>query len=282
MKKIFLVFFIVLILVVGTIIWNHNNNKNKYEVLINDYMVDLASKKKETTCFYGVKYFGKNYEYVYAWVAEQCYYVSGNKMFIDSSSSKAYRFYHERDVIKSFENPEDGEKYEESMEELFPLIVRKKMSAYSSTEDQKLFDGLAEQAKKHFNLSEFTYDSNVENPIYGDITKIKVKKSKIKKLLTLNERAIYGPKNNVLLYDKNDNEHELKEALENDIFNLDQIEDYLVIESESKNIQVEEIKDGDIAIYKSDDYTVIACHTKDNDDFYFGDKSLEYKESYCK
>lgn len=282
MKKIFLVFFIVLILVVGAIIWNHNNNKEKYEKLINEYMVDLASKKKETTCFYGVKYFGKNYENVYAWVVEQCYYASNDKIVKDSGSSMAYRFYHENDVIKSYENPEDGDNYEKSMEELFPVIVRNKMANYSSKETPKISDDLDALAKKHFNLSDITYESNVENPTYGDITEIKVKKSKVKKLLTLNERVIYGPKNNVFLYDKNSLEHELIDSLENDVFNLEQIEEYLIFESENGNIIVETLEDGISSIYKGEDYTVIACHTSDNNNIYFGDKTLEYKESYCK
>lgn len=282
MKKIFLVFFIVLILVVGAIIWNHNNNKEKYEKLINEYMVDLASKKKETTCFYGVKYFGKNYENVYAWVVEQCYYASNDKIVKDSGSSMAYRFYHENDVIKSYENPEDGDNYEKSMEELFPVIVRNKMANYSSKETPKISDDLDALAKKHFNLSDITYESNVENPTYGDITEIKVKKSKVKKLLTLNERVIYGPKNNVFLYDKNSTEHELIDSLENDVFNLEQIEEYLIFESENGNIIVETLEDGISSIYKGEDYTVIACHTSANNNIYFGDKTLEYKESYCK
>ncbi len=282
MKKIFLVFFIVLILVVGAIIWNHNNNKEKYEKLINEYMVDLASKQKETTCFYGVKYFGKNYEHVYAWVTEQCYYASNNKIIKDSGSSMAYRFYQENDVIKSFENPEDGDNYEKSMEELFPVIVRNKMSNYSSNKTQESLDNLDELAKKHFNLSDITYESNVENPTYGDITDIKVQKAKIKKLLTLHNREIYGPKNKVFLYDKNNAEHELIDSLKNDVFNLEQIEDYLAYESDNGNIQVEDLEDGSSSIYKSEDYTVIICHISDNNNIYFGDKSLEYKESYCK
>ncbi|MDE6142093.1 MAG: hypothetical protein K2G03_05775, partial [Bacilli bacterium] len=256
MKKIFLIFFIILVLVVGVIIWNHNNNKEKYEKIISDYMTDLASKEKETTCFYGVKYFGKNYEHVYAWVVEQCYYESENKIVIESGSSMAYRFYQEEDVIKYFENPEDGDEYEKSMEELFPVIVRNKMSNYSSNDVSKIFDQLDEKAQKYFNINEFTYESNVENISIGDITKINVEKGKIKKLITLNSRAVYGPKERVTLYDKNNEEHELYEALDNNIFNLRQIEDYLRIESENGNIKVEEIADG-ISSYKAEDYTII-------------------------
>lgn len=283
MKKIFLVFFIVLFIVIGVIIWNHNNNKEKYEKIINDYMVDLASKQKETTCFYDVKYFGKNYEYIYTWVVEQCYYASENKIVKESGSSMAYRFYQEYDVIKSFENPEDVDNYEKSMEELFPVIVRTKMSAYSSKQVQKSFDELDAKAKKHFNLNEFTLESNVENLAIGDINKISVKSGKIKKLLTLNSRAIYGIKNGVTLFDKNNDEYELKDALDTEIFNLEQIEEYLSIESKNGNVTVEKLKDGGTSIYKGKDYTVIACHTSDgNNDLYFGDETLKYKESYCK
>lgn len=283
MKKIFLVFFIIIIIVVGAIIWNHNDNKEKYEVIINDYMVDLASKQKDTTCFYGVKYFGKNYEHVYAWVAEQCYYESENKIVKDSGSSMAYRFYQEEGVIKSFENPKEGEEYQKSMEELFPVIVRNKMSKYSSNDVQKVFDELDVKAQKHFKLNEFTFESNVENISIGDITKISVKSGKLKKLITLNSRAVYGPKNGVTLYDKNNESHDLYEALDTDIFNLRQIEDYLKMESENGHLKVEQLKDGGTSIYKSDTFTVIACHTLDgNNDIYFGNESLKYKESYCK
>ncbi len=283
MKKIFLTFFIILILVVGAIIRNHSNNKEKYEKIINDYMVDLASKQKETTCFYGVKYFGKNYEHIYAWVAEQCYYTTDAKIVKESGSSMAYRFYQEDDVIKSFENPEDGERYEKSMEELFPVIVRKKMSSYSNSSIAKVFDELDARAQKHFNLSEFTLDDNVENLSIGDITKINVKKGKIKKLLTFNDRSIYGSKNNITLYDKEDNEYELIKALDSDLFNIQQIFDYLTYETEKGNVTVETLKDGGTSIYSGKDYTVIVCHTlDDNNDIYFGDSSLKYKESYCK
>ena len=283
MKKIFLTFFIILILVVGAIIRNHSKNKEKYEKIINDYMVDLASKQKETTCFYGVKYFGKNYEHIYAWVAEQCYYTTDAKIVKESGSSMAYRFYQEDDVIKSFENPEDGERYEKSMEELFPVIVRKKMSSYSNSSIAKVFDELDARAQKHFNLSEFTLDDNVENLSIGDITKINVKKGKIKKLLTFNDRSIYGSKNNITLYDKEDNEYELIKALDSDLFNIQQIFDYLTYETEKGNVTVETLKDGGTSIYSGKDYTVIVCHTlDDNNDIYFGDSSLKYKESYCK
>lgn len=246
-------------------------------------MVDLASKQKETTCFYGVKYFGKNYEHIYAWVAEQCYYTTDAKIVKESGSSMAYRFYQEDDAIKSFENPEDGERYEKSMEELFPVIVRKKMSSYSNSSIAKVFDELDARAKKHFNLSEFTLDDNVENLSIGDITKINVKKGKIKKLITLNDRSIYGSKNSITLYDKGDNEYELIKALDSDIFNIQQIFDYLTYETEKGNVTVETLKDGGTSIYSGKDYTVIACHTlDDNNDIYFGDSSLKYKESYCK
>ena len=283
MKKIVISFLAILFAVVGIIVWNHNNNALKYEALIEEYMADLASKTKESTCFYKTKYFGKHYEHIYAWVSEQCYYQEDNKIVSESGSSMAYRFYHENDVIKSFENPEDGEAYQKSMEKLFPLITRSKMEKFDEDESSKMHDELDEMAKKHFNLSEITYESNIQNPSFGSITKLTVEesKNKFKKIGTINKREIYGVKNSIYVYDKDNKKHELMKALDENDINLKQVDRYLIAESENNNAKSEKLENGDVVIYRSDDYTVIVCQ-KNDDKIYFGDKSLEYKETYCK
>lgn len=281
MKKIVLCFIVILIAVVGLIIWNHKNNDTKYTKVINDYMSDLASKTKESTCFYEVKYFGKHYEYVYAWVTEKCYYKEENSVTLDSSSSMAYRFYHEDDEIISYENPKDGDDYESSMEELFPLITRKKMEKYEKEESSKVSEKLDEEAKKYFNLSEISYDTNIINTSFGAITKLTVDSSstKIKKILTINGREVYGVKDTINVYDKDDYPHDILDALDKNEINLNLVERFLASEVKVSNA-TEETEDN-ATIYRSDDYTVIICTKEDNTNMYFGDNSLEYKKSYC-
>lgn len=284
MKKIVLAFIIIIIGVVGLIVFNHHNNDIKYTEAIQDYMADLASKKKESTCFYETKYFGKHYENVYAWVVEQCYYQEDNKLVLDSSSSMAYRFYHEDDVIKSYENPTHGADYQKSMEELFPLVTRNKMEKYSKEEVSKIKEQLEDTAKTHFGVSEITYETYIQNPSFGGITKITVdsSKSKIKRLVSINKREIYGIKDTIYVYDKDNQKHELVEALDNNDININQIERFLISESETNKSQVENTEDGKASIYQSNDYKAIVCTKESSNHIYFGDKTLEYKESYCK
>lgn len=281
MKKIVLCFVAVLIAVVGVILWNHKNNEEKYTDLIGDYMADLASKTKESTCFYEVKYFGKHYEYVYAWVTEKCYYQEENKIVSDSGSSMAYLFYHEDDVIKSYQNPKDGEDYQKSMEELFPLITRNKMEKYSKDEASKVSDSLDEAAKNHFKLNEITYENNIINPSFGAITKLTVDESssKLKKIATINKREIYGVKNTIKVYDKDDYAHDILDVIDKDEINLDLVDKFIASEVKVNKAEIEELDDA--TIYRSDNYSVFVC-SKGNNNTYFGDKSLEYKESYCK
>lgn len=280
MKKIVLCFMAVLIAVVGVILWNYKNNEEKYTELIGEYMADLASKTKESTCFYEVKYFGKHYEYVYAWVTEKCYYQEENKIVSDSGSSMAYRFYHEDDVIKSFENPKDGEEYQTSMEDLFPLITRNKMEKYDKDESSKVSDSLDEAAKNHFKLDEITYENNIINPSFGAITKLTVDESssKLKKIATINKREIYGVKNTIKVYDKDDYAHDIIDAIDKDEINLEQVDKFLASEVKVNKAEIEELDN--VTIYRSDDYSVFVCRNG-NKNMYFGDKSLDYKSNYC-
>lgn len=280
MKKVVLCFVAIIIAVVGVILWNHKNNEAKYTELIGEYMADLASKTKESTCFYEVKYFGKHYEDIYAWVTEKCYYQEENKIVSDSGSSMAYLFYHEDDVIKSFQNPKDGEEYQNSMEELFPLITRNKMEKYSKDESSKVSDSLDEAAKNHFKLDEITYENNIINPSFGAITKLTVDESssKLKKIATINKREIYGVKNTIKVYDKDDYAHDILDAIDKDEISLDQVDKFLASEVKVNKAEIEDLDK--LTIYRSDDYTAIVCRYG-NKNMYFGDKSFNHNLAIC-
>ncbi len=69
----------------------------------------------------------ENQFYVYVWATVQSYYVQDNQLVENSGSSAPYKFIIENDEVIDCIKPEDGERYAESIKEIFPEDIREKM-----------------------------------------------------------------------------------------------------------------------------------------------------------
>ena len=79
----------------------------------------------------GIKQKGNQF-YVYAWATVQSYYVQDNQLEINSGYSAPHKFIIKNDEIIDCIMPEDGDRYAESIKEIFPKDIREKMENLDS------------------------------------------------------------------------------------------------------------------------------------------------------
>ena len=79
----------------------------------------------------GIKQKGNQF-YVYAWATVQSYYVQDNQLEINSGYSAPCKFVIKNDEVTDCIMPEDGERYAESIKEIFPKDIREKMENLDS------------------------------------------------------------------------------------------------------------------------------------------------------
>ena len=156
MKKslIILLVEIVLLILLGAILYmtterTVTNREDLYEK-IEEYLVSLEEphdslETKESTPNYdisdfkvftdiqklGIKQKGNQF-YVYAWATVQSYYVQDNQLEINSGYSAPCKFVIKNDEVIDCIMPEDGERYAESIKEIFPKDIREKMENLDS------------------------------------------------------------------------------------------------------------------------------------------------------
>ena len=156
MKKglvIILVIVLVLILL-GVILYmtterTVSNREDLYEK-IEEYLVSLEEphyslETKESTPNYdisdfkvftdiqklGIKQKGNQF-YVYVWAKVYSYYVEDHQLEVNSGYSAPCKFIIENDDVIDCIMPEDGERYAESIKEIFPEDIREKMKNLDS------------------------------------------------------------------------------------------------------------------------------------------------------
>ena len=76
----------------------------------------------------------ENQFYVYVWATVQSYYVQDNQLEINSGYSGPRKLIIENDEVIDYIMPEDGERYAESIKEIFPEDIRKKMENLDNDE----------------------------------------------------------------------------------------------------------------------------------------------------
>ena len=156
MKKslIILLVEIVLLILLGAILYmtterTVNNREDLYEK-IEEYLVSLAEphnslETKESTPNYdisdfkvftdiqklGIKQKGNQF-YVYAWAKVYSYYVEDHQLEVNSGYSAPCKFVIKNDEVTDCIMPEDGERYAESIKEIFPKDIREKMENLDS------------------------------------------------------------------------------------------------------------------------------------------------------
>src|SRR5699024_6983302 len=81
----------------------------------------------------GIKQKG-NQIYVYVWATVHSYYVENHQLEINSGYSAPCKFIIENDEVINYIMPEDGERYAESVKEIFPKDIREKMKNLDSDE----------------------------------------------------------------------------------------------------------------------------------------------------
>ena len=79
----------------------------------------------------GIKQKGNQF-YVYVWATVQSYYVQDNQLEINSGYSAPRKLIIENDEVIDCIMPEDGERYAESVKEIFPEDIREKMENLDS------------------------------------------------------------------------------------------------------------------------------------------------------
>lgn len=156
MKKglvIILVIVLVLILL-GVILYmtterTVTNREDLYEK-IEEYLVSLEEphyslETKESTPNYdisdfkvftdiqklGIKQKGNQF-YVYVWAKVYSYYVEDHQLEVNSGYSAPCKFVIKNDEVTDCIMPEDGERYAESIKEIFPKDIREKMENLDS------------------------------------------------------------------------------------------------------------------------------------------------------
>ena len=81
----------------------------------------------------GIKQKGNQF-YVYAWATVHSYYVQDNQLEINSGYSAPHKFIIKNDEIIDCIMPEDGDRYAESIKEIFPEDIREKMKKLDNDE----------------------------------------------------------------------------------------------------------------------------------------------------
>lgn len=156
MKKslIILLVEIVLLILLGAILYmtterTVTNREDLYEK-IEEYLVSLEEphdslETKESTPNYdisdfkvftdiqklGIKQKGNQF-YVYAWAKVYSYYVEDHQLEVNSGYSAPCKFVIKNDEVTDCIMPEDGERYAESIKEIFPKDIREKMENLDS------------------------------------------------------------------------------------------------------------------------------------------------------
>ena len=156
MKKglVIIIFVIVFLILLGTISYmatekTVTNREDLYEK-IEEYLVSLEEphyflETKESTPNYdisdfkvftdiqklGIKQKGNQF-YVYAWAKVYSYYVEDHQLEVNSGYSAPCKFVIKNDEVTDCIMPEDGERYAESIKEIFPKDIREKMENLDS------------------------------------------------------------------------------------------------------------------------------------------------------
>ena len=96
---------------------DHINTKPEYHKFVDYEGFGVAEEKGVT--------------YAYMWIVDTAYYKENGKLEEGSGSSTAYKVKFKDGEVVSYENPTDGAGYKESIEELFPKDVAKKIMAFN-------------------------------------------------------------------------------------------------------------------------------------------------------
>ena len=95
--------------------------------------------------------------YVYVWATIKSYYVEGE--LTSTGSSIPYKFTIRDNEVIEYEIPEDGSKYQKSIETIFPKEIRARMQKIETSIDTK---GLEKQAQEHYQYLQYE-KNNVGN-----------------------------------------------------------------------------------------------------------------------
>lgn len=243
----------------------------KYAESISVYLRKIEEERiKEITDYYNVaclndvKVFDVEDNFVSSWVLSQCFYPANNQIVETTGYSMAFKFKLLNDEIMSYENPEDGNEYRSSMEELFSKKVIWQMDRIDSS---KMQDKVKKEAQELFGLSDFIYENETDY------------ENKLKLYYELGNQNIYT-------YNLDNVSVDGKEL--SDLLNRN---DYTIDDFISKLERVASMNDGGTTIYKDGgtklinggDISVIKCNTiAGNRDIIIGNKDLEYKSNFCK
>lgn len=153
LKIIFIIFIAIIII---TYIIQKNNffeveikGKDELYLKVEKYLINLEYSKKDSIQNYNISDFNvftdiaklgirkKGEEtYVYIWALIESYYVQNGEVVINSGSSMPYKFILKNDEIVSYKVPKDGAENEQSLKEIFPYDVRKKLDLSLVNDDE--------------------------------------------------------------------------------------------------------------------------------------------------
>lgn len=158
-KTLIIILTIVLLILLGVILYmitekTVTNREDLYEK-VEEYLISLEEphyvlETKESTPNYDINDFkvftdiqklgikqNENQFYVYVWATVQSYYVQDNQLVENSGYSVPYKLIMENDEVIDCIKPEDGERYAESVNTIFPKDIREKMEDLDS-DNQKI------------------------------------------------------------------------------------------------------------------------------------------------
>lgn len=120
-------------------------NTNLYEDAVKYLEKENNSKnknQKDWKLFISYKGFGidkeESNQYAYMWILEEAYYIKEDgKLQLDTGSVMPYKFTFKDKKVVKYEIPETGEKYKESVKNLFPDNISEKILDYKFEELSK-------------------------------------------------------------------------------------------------------------------------------------------------
>ncbi len=143
-------------------------NKTNY-ITDHDYLYDVATKylkdnnnskdldKDDFNLFFSYDGFGitkdEKYTYAYMWILEESYYVDNGKLYMSEGSSIPYKFTFENDKVIKYDIPKDGDYYAQSIKELFPNEISKKVLNYDAS---NLNEELKNKVNEHYSYLDST------------------------------------------------------------------------------------------------------------------------------
>lgn len=164
---IWILIILILVLILFVMLKNFSKDNEKFYSIVEQYIVEQEKTKyfletKDSEPNYdisdfqvfrdiarlGVKQKGDE-TYVYVWALVKSYYVQNEELITNEAYSIPYKFIIKNNEIVDYKIPMDGEKYTNSIKEIFPIDIRIKFDSELVDENK-----IKEQVEKHYSYLE--------------------------------------------------------------------------------------------------------------------------------